>query len=173
MTDEEMKRLEELAKGATPGPWDHDGFVEPEKVRSTDGTVARTAVLGDWDNGTPQQEKDAAYIAAAHPAVVLALIERVRKAEARAERGGEAKLQPALDIIREPLLEMGCTFPGGGIIGIAEGIREVLRKAERKGAEEMREAAAQWVLGCPSVDALGHGFAADSIRALPLPGDAP
>lgn len=100
MTDEEMKRLEDLAKGS-PGAF--HALVEAREV--------------------------------------IALIERVRKAEARAERGGEAKLQPALDIIREPLLEMGCTFPGGGFVGIAEGIREVVAKAERRGAEGMREKA--------------------------------
>lgn len=114
------------------------------------------------------------------PRDVLALIERVRKAEARAERGGEAKLQPALDMIREPLTEMGCTFPGGGFVGIAEGIREVVAKAERRGAEGMREAAATVHDGqCASQGFSGlstapwHRRYAAEIRGLPLPGDPP
>lgn len=103
---------------------------------------------------------------------VAALLERVKTLEnlqAKAELS--AALGPALDIIREPLLEMGCTFPGGGLIGIAEGVRELVAKAERKGAEEMRRAAAKaaraesdWIVG---------GSIATRIEDIPLPGDAP
>lgn len=121
------------------------------------------------------------------PKDVLALLDRIEALEnmqAKAELS--AALGPALDIIREPLLEMGCTFPGGGLVGIAEGIREVVAKAERKGAEEMRTAAAdgcrEWSIPMPidlwqgtkkELSAATARALADRIQRIPLPGDAP
>ncbi|WP_205610127.1 zinc finger-like domain-containing protein, partial [Myxococcus sp. CA018] len=42
----------------------------------------------------------------------------------------------------------------------------------RKAAEEMREQAAQWILGVPCLGALTPSFVADNLRALPLLGKA-
>lgn len=103
------------------------------------------------------------------PTAVLALLDRIEALERRLEDKSKAELGPALDVIREPLIEMGSTFPGGGLLGIAEGIREVVAKAERKGAEEMRECASN-----EAATVVGATFGVvERIRALPLPGDAP
>lgn len=109
------------------------------------------------------------------PDAVLALLDRIEALENMlAKKELEAVLGPALDIIREPLLEMGSTFPGGGLLGIAEGIREVVAKAERKGAEEMRERAADeaWRIGAiDGVSSSNLGEIGAGIRRLSLPGD--
>lgn len=119
------------------------------------------------------------------PKDVLALLDRIEALEnmqAKAELS--AALGPALDIIREPLLEMGCTFPGGGLVGIAEGIREVVAKAERKGAEEMRAEAAKrlewrgtecWLGDSTTAITMRRVYEeeANEIRRLLLPGDTP
>lgn len=57
MTDLNLDELERLAKDATPGPW----------------SKRKLAAWVEW--------RDAAYIAAVSPDVVLALIERLRKRE--------------------------------------------------------------------------------------------
>ena len=81
MTDEGMKRLEELAKAAADsvgGHWKYipahggvEGWVESE----TEGANIGTGYDGEWDGDAGM------FSAAADPATVLALIERVRKAE--------------------------------------------------------------------------------------------
>lgn len=92
MTDEDVKKLGELAQAATPGPWEVDGTisvmgdVKPE----TWETVCLTGDFMGSDEGEKkaQNEANARYIAAANPAAVLALIERVRQAEAKAAQNG-------------------------------------------------------------------------------------
>lgn len=67
----DLDALEAAARAATPGPWGWDARLEPDVVR-----VAEAG--GDFPPGP-----DARYIAAAHPAAVLALIARVRAAESQ------------------------------------------------------------------------------------------
>lgn len=115
MTDEEMKRLEELARDA-------------KQVASYGGDRLRWLRFTD----------------AATPAAVLALIERVRKAD-----GQLATIAATLEY-------------EGPVEGVAQAVKEYARasvdayvKAERRGAEEMRREVAERVL------------------KMPLPGDAP
>ena len=68
MTDAELSALEAAAKAATPGPWEYDDADED------------MAALGAEN----QRVKDAAYIAAANPSVILSLIAELR--QTRAER---------------------------------------------------------------------------------------
>lgn len=88
----DLDALQALAEAATPGPWrecGHDrGGCSCAQVWSTavDFPVA-TAFKNDEEMGHApigQPEANAAYIAAANPAVILALIDRLRKAEAAA-----------------------------------------------------------------------------------------
>lgn len=90
MTDDDIKRLKRLAEQATPGPWrvNMKGHSYHEVARVNDLEIAppNSVDLSHWT-------VDAAYIAAASPDVVLALldeIERLRaaltKANAQAER---------------------------------------------------------------------------------------
>ena len=80
MTPEQRAALREAAKKATPGPW----FMEPDEtspdILAAPGVVART-VASDM----PRQVDalNAAFIAAANPAAVLALLdENARMREA-------------------------------------------------------------------------------------------
>jgi len=107
VTPADLSRLESLAREATPGPWENCGHERGGcgcgAVWSipADSPVA-TVTLGEWGDEWPVIDKDAdgnpiaimrkssygevppalgkanaAYIAAANPAAVLALIERV------------------------------------------------------------------------------------------------
>ena len=112
MTALDLDRLEQLARGATPGPWSHDldQFSDEDGPEAciTDGTIAMLARIGTdvalpprlpdhipftaerrasldaaWALAKESQAmRDAAFIAAASPDVVIALVQRVRKAEA-------------------------------------------------------------------------------------------
>lgn len=86
MSDEPKLNLDEIearAKAATPGPWSWSQYPSG----STSVTIGR----GPGDDGVflyltrrsdgsePQKADDAAFIAAANPATVLALVARVRR----------------------------------------------------------------------------------------------
>jgi hypothetical protein len=74
----DVDELATLANAATPGPW----TFAARAVRVTNGPSAGMPVAeqGDFDD-----DEDMAHIAAANPATVLALIERLRAAEAELE----------------------------------------------------------------------------------------
>lgn len=74
----DLDELERLAKAATPGPWI---FVNVGYTfsQSAQYSIEPSPGVSVWEHN----RKDADYIAAANPATVLALIARVRKAEAR------------------------------------------------------------------------------------------
>lgn len=82
LSEAELKQIAERAEKATPGPWEvhklsFDGSKYPAVV-----SPAGDAELGNWVVAERvRRERDAAYIAAAHPAAVLALIERVRRCD--------------------------------------------------------------------------------------------
>lgn len=85
MTPADLSRIETLAREATPGPWERDELQPRAVYRAKyDDCLRRVsecpALYGQ------QAMRDAAYIAAANPAAVLALIERVRELEADAAR---------------------------------------------------------------------------------------
>ena len=94
-TDAELRAL---AEAATPGPWRHSGATVWAPVSPDDPTdysgeaVAYVPTLGDEFDAD-----DAAYIAAMSPDVALALIDRLKRAEAAlsVERIAEA-LVPVL-----------------------------------------------------------------------------
>lgn len=86
MTDEELERL---ARTATPGPWEVDGSISV-MGDVTPETWEEVCITGDFmgsDDGDKkaQNEANARYIAAFNPVTTLALLERVRKAEAKVE----------------------------------------------------------------------------------------
>ena len=99
----DLDHLEAAAKAATPGPWrtsrkygEHDDIVRTEwstqSKKARDVLIGGARAFGRDHRGHiriieaigPQWEANAAYIAAANPAVVLELIAELRKA--RAER---------------------------------------------------------------------------------------
>jgi hypothetical protein len=98
MTAEEMKRLRELAEKATPGPWDcddadesrggynaHAGWFSVSKARTEDMVLTNQPEMGMFD-----RRADAAFVVAANPQTVLALldeIERLRASHALRDEG--------------------------------------------------------------------------------------
>lgn len=81
ITDEQLDQLEELANAATPGPWEWVGC----QLESRDATIL-TENTSDNFYGEEMLATDAAHIAAAHPATILKLIERLRFLEREYER---------------------------------------------------------------------------------------
>lgn len=69
MTDTELSSLEAAARAATPGPWDTKEGPDFSEILANSKNIA---LVGS-------QHKDAAYIAAANPAVVLELIAELRQ----------------------------------------------------------------------------------------------
>lgn len=78
----DIDALEVLAKAATPGPWCDRGFgsIQPESGGSL---VAVTVTKGGC---LPDYVENSAFVAAANPASILALIAEVRALRADAER---------------------------------------------------------------------------------------
>jgi hypothetical protein len=91
----DVGELERLARAATPGPWHVQG-VGIGGIEDTDGNVIAQA-----QQFKPVRNKDdlndriqnAAFIAAANPAAVLALIDRVRAAEAERDEVQQARIR--------------------------------------------------------------------------------
>lgn len=76
--------LRRLAEAATPGPWRaEDGYRSPD-VLDAHGLVVAATITSDmrWRDDSA----NGAYIAAAHPAAVLALLDQRDAARAQAER---------------------------------------------------------------------------------------
>lgn len=87
MTDLDLDALEAVARAATPGPWETrcEGPGEPTRVCHDSEYVI---YLG-YDYAADLDAKDAAHIATFDPPTVLALIARVKEAEAGIERTAE------------------------------------------------------------------------------------
>ena len=75
MTDAELSALETAAKAATPGPWRHPGRALVVSRMSADEPLVCDCLSREF----AQAPKDAAFIAAANPAVVLELIAELRQ----------------------------------------------------------------------------------------------
>lgn len=86
-----LSALEQAARAATPGPWERKEHVEPNGYRYpelSDIVTGRRSSSGGFFHA------DAAFIAAAHPGTVLALIAEVRALRA-------ALLETCEDIARQ------------------------------------------------------------------------
>lgn len=83
--DVDLDALEAAAKAATPGPWtlwSNNRISTHQYVKTEDDWTLVAADSGYTDRSSfDQRTRDLGYIAAANPQVVLALIERLRKAE--------------------------------------------------------------------------------------------
>ena len=76
MTD--PTELRRLAEAATPGPW-RTSKADDTAIMSFDNDVAHT--VGIYEVEAETMEADAAYIAAANPAAILALLDRLARVE--------------------------------------------------------------------------------------------
>ena len=87
MADLDLAALRAKAEAATPGPWTQDGHHMSLIIKciAERGSPNARHLCGDYINVADAGENwivDAPFIAAANPAVVLALIDRSEKAEA-------------------------------------------------------------------------------------------
>ena len=101
----DLDELESKAKAATPGPWKCVAHVESLLlgVQSVDG-VPISVIAGDRPLTNMRQAiADNAHIAAANPATILALVDRIRELEEMNERqrARETRLVEALVSIEE------------------------------------------------------------------------
>lgn len=97
---ESDKKLERLAKAATSGPWEYASSVADWNMPILHIIKARGVAILEIEGVMPspiggsskerQRFADAAYVAAANPQTVLALLERVAAAESACERMGQA-----------------------------------------------------------------------------------
>ena len=87
----DLDELERLAREATPGPWccescgeeRADGLGDTRLICApSNDHPGKTQCLAAMEGHPSEYANDAAFIAAANPAAVLALIERLRVAEA-------------------------------------------------------------------------------------------
>ena len=101
LSDAALDDLDRLAKAATPGPWVYNSysnvfattvFNPPETPEDIDDPEHKT-VAGRGPDGPRERNVDLAYIAAAHPTTILALISALRALRTAAasayRRGGE------------------------------------------------------------------------------------
>jgi hypothetical protein len=91
--DEELERLKRLANEATPGPWFEDSNNHPDDISiwsgAPDDLDENIKFIGNIGAGHiskvgvcfDTETRDGKYIAAANPQVILALIERLERAE--------------------------------------------------------------------------------------------
>jgi len=79
MTDLDIHRLAALAEAATPGPW-WISTSDDTMISAKDAEIAQTQ--GEYSQCWKGMEADAAYIAAADPTTIMALIRRLQAAEA-------------------------------------------------------------------------------------------
>ena len=113
MTDDELRRL---AEAATPGPWKVERDDPSPDVHDATGSVIATTMHSDLSR--MEDGHNAAFIAAANPAAVLALLDRLRAAE--------AGWQPIETAPREPY-EIDVPMELGGIRRIRMGPCVMLR----------------------------------------------
>ena len=86
-----IEEMERLANAATPGPWKLVGTVEQAGGDYKDIIPTSVSCGAFCQGGTPDRadEADLAFIAAANPSAILALLDRLKKAEAELERANE------------------------------------------------------------------------------------
>ncbi len=124
MTEKELDALEAAAKAATPGPWRHPGRALVVSRMSEDEPLVCNCISKQF----AQAPKDAAFIAAANPAVVLDLIAELRQARADACEW--------IDMARWLAREMG-----GGVIPETQWLI-IARQAVKEEREAAKEATA-------------------------------
>lgn len=101
ITPEKLDELERLARAATPGPWEYEDMSQSVYGNSVGGcrlemSMHLVADIRGWGhyrylpNGQEIQDATGNFIAAANPAAILALIERVRTQDAEIARLREA-----------------------------------------------------------------------------------
>jgi len=99
----DINKLRRLVQAATPGPWvSHGRYIGTPRHMSYIGEVRDQC--GNWSD-TEKSRSDAAYIAAANPAVINELLDRLEAAES-ARRDDYQNWMTALDRNAELLAKL-------------------------------------------------------------------
>ncbi|MCS8361542.1 ead/Ea22-like family protein [Pseudomonas aeruginosa] len=108
MTDH--AELRRLAKAATPGPWScnrHWAIVGGPTLEFTNGAAQQQIAMACWQSWMREEElrNNAAFMAAANPKTILALLDEIDrlKAENEALRGALQAVQAEVDGNLRPL----------------------------------------------------------------------
>ena len=129
-----IDKLRELAMGATGGAWRTGSYYDMDGVRRT--------ILIPFSLELPpgMEESDMAYIAAANPDAVLALLDEVEVAHA-ARRAAQARVAELTALLREavPHLTAIVRMPNAEWVAdahnkAADALRQALAKTEGDGA---------------------------------------
>lgn len=137
-TTESLLARRELAKKATPGPWETDyrkAYVftpPPEQIM-----IAEMRGIGDGLD-TVQRQANAAHIAANSPDVVMADIDEILRLRAEVKR-----LEKEVDWLALVLANAGCGIPlteyiGEAVNGMSPPAPEHWREAARKAVEKVK-----------------------------------
>lgn len=119
MTDLDLSDLRAKAEAATPGPWefspDDGSALDADAVVVLDEAGDEALIVTTWI-----EAKDAEFIAAANPAVVLELLDRLERAE-RAIEEGKRIWQSGSHASMEAGLNVYLTLAGcGAVTGVSE-----------------------------------------------------
>ncbi|WP_338859388.1 ead/Ea22-like family protein [Serratia marcescens] len=135
MMDNKLSELKAAAMAATPGPWAYEAYGdtgqygvgvllnendEPQSGRQEQGEMLVVESVASLVNGAP----NAAFIAVANPAVILALL-----AELEAKDKRIAEVEDSHKKLRETLAAVHNTITGGGAYTSLAGILTAVKRA--------------------------------------------
>lgn len=163
MTEINKEELRRLAEGATAGPWKECGHNRGGCScglvwsRHSDVAVAE-AWRGDLEAPEPTEgaKANAAYIAAANPATVLALLDENKRIASRLcacrDCGGQGEIYSGHNAYKghfqppEPVMDVCGTCGGDGVLGSLEDFETLTaeRDALRAELEALRKDAERW-----------------------------
>ena len=132
----DLDELAKLAEAATPGPW-HFHQDDGTALDISEVCIPRPEEDVDLSIASLLEDRDGAFIAAANPQAVLALIERVRRVEA--ERDAAAKVLTEFADAQDSWCEKGRAEQMISRAAMRDALRA--RAAEIRGAK--RDAARQ------------------------------
>lgn len=86
-TTNDLTRLYEIAKAATPGPWiERDSYGSVSFIDDDGDVIIGAAPLGCENSSVDIDETDSLFLTTCHPGVVMGLIVRTLKAESSNRR---------------------------------------------------------------------------------------
>lgn len=137
LTDARLAELERLAREATSGPWTTDGpFIFPPRDTIPPGArenYYRVASVSVAYRSSAEMLADAAYIAAANPSTVLAMLDEIR----------------LLHVILGDKLQDDARLAEGYRRGMLAGYAEGLAEGRAQGAEEALKRVKEMIAGFP------------------------
>ncbi len=95
----DLDHLEKLAKAATPGPWEINKAWNWRRDRTAVIAPEKCSVASTYHDDLDTGEANGAYVAAANPKTILALIDRIRKLSAVSEDANDGSPR-AIDLIQ-------------------------------------------------------------------------